>query len=82
MKNKPIKPYATSTDLRAAFASGTVKKRIIICGRPAIPKTRPRDSEIIESGSAAIFSGPRICLPLWWLATALSIMCSMLKPKC
>ncbi|MNY71273.1 hypothetical protein D3C86_2095770 [compost metagenome] len=64
MKNKPISPYATRTDLRAALASGTVKKRIMICGRPAIPNTKPRDREIIDTGSVAIFSGPNISLPL------------------
>ncbi|MNP21764.1 hypothetical protein D3C76_1143970 [compost metagenome] len=64
------------------MASGTVKKRIRMCGRPAIPNTRPNDREIIDSGSLAIFSGPRIFTPLWWLATAVSSIFDTLKPKC
>ncbi|MCY1186430.1 hypothetical protein D9M73_273050 [compost metagenome] len=65
IKNRPIKPVATKTDFRAALASGTVKNRIMICGRPATPNTRPNDIEIMESGSLANFNDPSIAPAFW-----------------
>ena len=55
-----MKPVATTTDLRASFASFTVKKRIRICGRPAVPNmsAKPRDKASI--GFAASLPGPII----------------------
>ena len=41
---------AHTTDERAALASGTVKKRIRMCGRPAVPSTSARPSETVSSG--------------------------------
>ena len=41
---------AHTTEPRAALASGTVKKRIRMCGRPAVPSTRPSPSETVSSG--------------------------------
>lgn len=41
-------PY--STDLRAALASVTVKNRIRMCGRPAVPNIKVRPSEIASIG--------------------------------
>ena len=38
------------TEPRAALASGTVKKRIRMCGRPAVPSTSPMPSETVSSG--------------------------------
>ena len=37
-------------DERAALAFGTVKKRIRMCGRPAVPSTSARPSETVSSG--------------------------------
>ena len=41
---------AQTTDERAALALGTVKKRIRMCGRPAVPSTSARPSETVSSG--------------------------------
>ena len=41
-----MKLVAQNTDLRASLASATVKKRIRICGRPAVPNISARPSEI------------------------------------
>ena len=32
-----MRTTAQATELRAAFASGTVKKRMRMCGRPEVP---------------------------------------------
>ena len=45
-----MKPVPHSTDLRASLASGTVKKRIRMCGRPAVPNISAMPSEIAEIG--------------------------------
>ena len=42
---------AQITDLRASLAVGTVKKRIRMCGRPAVPKTSAMPSEIWSIGA-------------------------------
>ena len=55
-----MKPVATTTDLRASFASFTVKKRIKICGRPAVPNIKAKPSEIASIGLAASLPGPMI----------------------
>src|SRR3954453_18365213 len=41
---------AQTTEVRAALALGTVKKRIRMCGRPAVPSTSARPSERVSSG--------------------------------
>jgi len=41
---------AQTTDLRASWAFGTVKKRIRMCGRPAVPNIRVRPSEMASTG--------------------------------
>ncbi|MNP07550.1 hypothetical protein D3C76_995770 [compost metagenome] len=51
---------------------GTVKKRIRMCGRPAMPNTRPRDIDAVLIGSASIEPGPMMFQPLAWAWTALS----------
>ena len=45
-KKEPIRKTAQPTELRAAFASGTVKNRIRMCGRPAVPSRKARPKEI------------------------------------
>ncbi len=42
---------AHTTDERAAFALGTVKKRIRMCGRPAVPRTSASPSDTVSNGS-------------------------------
>ena len=51
-KNAPISATAQAIDFRAAAESGTVKKRIRMCGRPAVPSSsaRPKDTELHEDG--------------------------------
>ena len=41
---------AATTEERAAFAVGTVKKRIRMCGSPAVPSTSASPSEIVSIG--------------------------------
>ncbi len=41
----PISTIAQATEVRAAFAEGTVKKRIRMCGSPAVPRTSASPSE-------------------------------------
>ena len=53
-----MKPVATTTDLRASFASFTVKKRIKMCGKPAVPNINARPSEIASIGLEANLPGP------------------------
>ncbi|MNF89849.1 hypothetical protein D3C84_723880 [compost metagenome] len=72
---------ANSTDLRASLALGTVKKRIRMCGRPAMPKTSPRDKDTALIGSASKVPGPMICTPLACTATAWAASVSKLKSK-
>ena len=51
------------TDERAAFAFGTVKKRIRMCGRPAVPSTSPMPSDTVSSGSVKRRPGWRYAAP-------------------
>ncbi|MNG03658.1 hypothetical protein D3C84_867470 [compost metagenome] len=76
-----MKPVATNTDLRACLASATVKKRIRMCGNPAVPNTRPSASEISDSGSATSLLGSSIRSPSWCAATAFSNNSSKEKPN-
>ncbi len=54
---------AQSTDLRACLASGTVKKRIRMCGRPAVPNISAMPNEIAEIGSLMKPPGPMMARP-------------------
>ncbi|MNJ68904.1 hypothetical protein D3C77_651980 [compost metagenome] len=65
--------------MRASLALGTVKKRIRMCGRPAMPNTRPSDSEAALIGSASMLPGPMMALPMAWASTACAAMLSRLK---
>ena len=49
---------AHSTDLRASLASGTVKKRIRMWGRPAVPNISAIPKEMAEIGSLMKLPGP------------------------
>jgi hypothetical protein len=44
-------PIAQITDFRASLAVGTVKNRIRMCGRPAVPNTSAIPSEIWSIGA-------------------------------
>src|SRR5574338_507786 len=76
-----MQPLATKTLLRASLALGTVKKRIMMWGSPAVPNTRPRDRDTAVTGSAIREPGPMILRPSLWTATALAAMVSRLKPN-
>ena len=56
---------AQNTDLRACLASGTVKKRIRMCGRPAVPNISAMPNEIAEIGSLMKPPGPMIARPIF-----------------
>ena len=68
----PMKPIVHTTDLRAALPSGTVKKRIRMCGSPAVPKKIVRPVEITRAGVVRYRPGPRNFLPSPDSAAALS----------
>ena len=55
-----MKPVAQNTDLRASLALATVKKRIRMCGRPAVPNISAMPSEIAEIGLATGAPGSMI----------------------
>ncbi|MCY1291316.1 hypothetical protein D3C80_1624660 [compost metagenome] len=76
-----MKPVAKSTERRASLALGTVKKRIRICGRPAMPNTRPRDSDTALIGSASMEPGPMMPWPMAWASIARPARFSKLKPN-
>ena len=61
--NVAMMPIVQSTDLRAALESGTVKKRVRMCGRPAVPMKIVRPVEITRIGDVRYVPGPRIALP-------------------
>jgi hypothetical protein len=54
---------AQNTDLRASLAFGTVKKRIRMCGRPAVPNISAMPKLIAEIGSLTKVPGPMIDSP-------------------
>ncbi len=58
-----MSPTAQPTDLRAAFASGTVKKRMRMCGRPAVPSRNAIPVETVSSGLVKKSPGPRKASP-------------------
>ena len=49
---------AHTTEPRAALAFGTVKNRIRMCGRPAVPSTSARPSDTVSIGDARNVPGP------------------------
>ena len=82
VKKKPTQRVAMNTLLRASLALGTVKKRIRMCGRPAVPNISPRDRETAVTGSASREPGPIRAMPFLELATAWVVSVSKLKPNC
>ena len=53
-----MKNIAQTTEPRAARAFGTVKKRIRMCGSPAVPSTSARPSETVSIGEDRNVPGP------------------------
>src|ERR1700710_2699131 len=49
---------AQTTDERAALESGTVKKRMRMCGRPAVPRTSAIPSDTVSIGLDRNVPGP------------------------
>ncbi|MCY1430577.1 hypothetical protein D9M71_465270 [compost metagenome] len=74
-----MKPVAYNTLLRASFASLTVKKRIRMCGRPAVPNISARPRENAEIGSFTRPPGLMIASAFGW--TLIASENSMLKSK-
>lgn len=74
-----MKPVAYSTLLRASLASLTVKKRIRMCGRPAVPNISARPRENAEIGSLTRPPGLMIASPL--ACTLMASENSVLKSK-
>ena len=87
---------AHSTDLRASLALGTVKKRIRMWGRPAVPNINAMPKLMAEIGSFTKLPGPMMEKPAVaassgvlpavtaspvLISTALANMASGLKPK-
>jgi len=85
------------TDLRASLALGTVKKRMRMWGRPAVPNIRAMPKLMAEIGSFTKLPGPMMdcpndaatsaVLPSFnarsvLIFTAPANMASGLKPKC
>ena len=88
---------AQNTLLRASLASGTVKKRIRMCGRPAVPNINAMPKLMAEIGSLTKLPGPMIDWPSLaaisavlpslsarsvLILTAPANIASGLKPKC
>ena len=65
-----MKMVAQKTDVWVALASRTVKKRIKICGNPAVPNINASPSEIPETGSFAKNCGAKIATPVECTFTA------------
>ena len=77
-----MKVVAQNTDLRASFALPTVKKRIRMCGRPAVPNISAMPSEIAEIGLATAAPGSMILSCWGWTSIALAISALKSKPNC
>ena len=88
---------AQNTLLRASFASGTVKKRIRMWGRPAVPNIKAMPKLMAEMGSLMKPPGPMMAKPILaassaglpelaamdvFTATPLANNASGLKPNC
>ena len=88
---------AQNTDLRASLASGTVKKRIRMCGSPAVPNINAMPNEMAEIGSLMKPPGditdrpilvassgdlPALVAMAVFTSTALANSASGLKPYC
>ena len=56
-----------------------MKKRVRMCGRPAVPMKIVRPVEITSSGDVRYVPGPRIALPSGWLSAAVSSSWAGLK---
>ncbi len=85
------------TEVRAALALGTVKKRIRMCGSPAVPNISAMPKLMAEIGSLTKLPGPMIDCPICaatsavlpsfsarsvLMFTAPANIASGLKPKC
>ena len=72
---------AVTTDLRAVLASLTVKKRIKMCGSPAVPSTSANISERVSSGSLYLLPACRNFAPSGVATLRCSNIPVRLKPK-
>jgi hypothetical protein len=69
----PMTATAHPTEVRAALASGTVKKRMRMCGRPAVPSRKAIPVETVSSGLGKKRPGPRNASPSFVCCVALSM---------
>ena len=76
-----MKVVAQNTDLRASLALATVKKRMRMWGRPAVPNISAMPSEIALIGLDTCGPGSRILSWLGWTSTALAISALKSKPN-
>ena len=76
-----MKVVAQNTDLRASLALPTVKKRIRMCGRPAVPNISAMPSEIAEIGLATAAPGSMILSCCGWTSIALTSRALKSKPN-
>src|SRR5580693_8282428 len=76
-----MKLVATRTEFRACRALGTVKKRMRICGSPAVPQISAIPSETADHGSLMKPPGARIATCFGCKTTAVRMRLFKLKPN-
>ena len=67
--------------MRASLALVTVKKRMRMWGRPAVPNMSPMPSEMALIGSLSSGPGARSAQPFLWAAVAFSTSVEYEKPN-
>jgi len=72
---------AKKTDFLASFASETVKKRMSMCGKPAVPNIRAIPKEMADTGSDTKPPGAMISKPFSCTSTAAENSFSKEKSK-
>jgi len=86
-----MRTIAQATEVRAALALGTVKKRMRMCGSPAVPSTSATAREIMSHFPAAPvkylpgwsrFTGTVLVASPVWTRVAAPSSASNEKPKC
>ena len=65
-----MNPVAYSTEVRAAAALGTVKKRIRMCGSPAVPNISASPSEMVPTALETNAPGAMIAMCFGCTSTA------------
>ena len=76
-----MKTVAHSTDDRAVRAFGTVKKRMRMCGSPAVPNISASASDRPDKGSLTSWRGASTATPAGCRRTAWASSASASKPN-